>query len=270
MANFFITAFIQIKLADLIDILLVAVLIYMLYNLLKGTAATNILIGIFAIFIFWRVVLLLEMEMLSQILGAFISVGFIALIVVFQPEIRQFLLLIGTPRFLVNMRRRFGFLKFKTKMIFILDVDPIVSACRKMSVTKTGALIVIARLNELQQYTESGQVIDAAISEDLILNLFFKNSPLHDGAVIVLNNRIRSARVILPVSGNQNLPGEIGLRHRAALGITEKTDAVAIVVSEEAGYISCFQRGNVKLNITPSQLKNFLDSEFNLEEKTEK
>ncbi len=107
-------------------------------------------------------------------------------------------------------------------MIFILDVDPIVSACRKMSVTKTGALIVIARLNELQQYTESGQVIDAAISEDLILNLFFKNSPLHDGAVIVLNNRIRSARVILPVSGNQNLPGEIGLRHRAALGITEK------------------------------------------------
>jgi diadenylate cyclase len=189
---------------------------------------------------------------------------------IFQPEIRQFLLLIGTPRFLVNMRRRFGFLKFKTKMIFILDVDPIVSACRKMSVTKTGALIVIARLNELQQYTESGQVIDAAISEDLILNLFFKNSPLHDGAVIVLNNRIRSARVILPVSGNQNLPGEIGLRHRAALGITEKTDAVAIVVSEEAGYISCFQRGNVKLNITPSQLKNFLDSEFNLEEKTEK
>ncbi len=267
MTELLITAFIQIKLTDLIDIFLVAVLMYVLYNLLKGTAATNIFLGIISIFILWRIVLLLEMEMLSQILGAFISVGFIALIIVFQPEIRQFLLLIGTPRFLDKMRKRFGFLKFSTGIIKNLDVDPIVSACRKMSLTKTGALIVIARLNELRQYTESGQAVDARISEDLIMNLFFKNSPLHDGAVIILNNRIKSARSILPVSGNQNLAGELGLRHRAALGITEKTDAIAIIVSEETGHISCFQSGEINLNITPSQLKKFLDAEFNIEEK---
>lgn len=267
MQELFITTFIQIKLTDIIDILLVALLMYMLYNLVKGTAAINIFLGIISIVILWRLVLVLEMEMLSQILGAFISVGFIALIVVFQPEIRQFLLLIGTPRILDKMRKRFGIFKFSPGRINELDADPIISACRKMASTKTGALIVIARLNELRQYADTGQTIDARITDDLLMSIFFKNSPLHDGAVIILHNKIRSARAILPVSGNKSLSGSLGLRHRAALGITEKTDALAIVVSEETGHISYSQYGEVTLNVTPSQLKNLLDLEFNQEVK---
>jgi diadenylate cyclase len=265
MLELFITGFLQIRLTDAIDILLVATLMYVLYNLLKGTAAINIFLGIIAIFVLWRLVSILEMEMLSQILGAFISVGFIALIVVFQPEIRQFLLLIGTPRFLDNILKRFDFLKFNTGTAE-LDVDPIVAACRKMSVSKTGALIVIAKLNELRQYAETGQLIDAKISDDLLMNIFFKNSPLHDGAVVILNNRIHTARTVLPVSGDKSISGELGLRHRAAVGITEKTDALAIIISEETGGISYAHRGNIFLNITGSQLRDFLVSEFNQEQ----
>lgn len=265
MQELFITAFIQIKLIDVIDIVLVALLMYVLYNLLKGTAAINIFLGIIAIFILWRFVLLLEMEMLSQILGAFISVGFIALIIVFQPEIRQFLLLVGTPRFLDKMRKRFGFFKFSPGRFNELDVDPIVSACRRMSLSKTGALIVIARLNELNQFADTGQILDAKISDELLTSIFFKNSPLHDGAVIILHNKIHSARTIMPVSAKKTISGNLGLRHRAAMGITEKTDALAIIVSEETGHISYSQFGKMTLNITPSQLKNLLDTEFNEE-----
>ncbi|NCC72740.1 MAG: TIGR00159 family protein [Sphingobacteriia bacterium] len=269
MAELFLTTFIQLKITDVIDILMVATLMYVLYHFLKGTAAINIFLGIVAIFIMWRLVLLLEMEMLSQILGAFISVGFIALIVVFQPEIRQFLLLIGTPRFFERMRKRFGIFKFVTSKQELLDVDPIVSACRKMSISKTGALIIIARLNELHQYTETGQPIDAKITDELLLSIFFKNSPLHDGAVIILDNRITAARAILPVSGNQQLPGSLGLRHRAAVGITERTDALAVIVSEENGHISYSRQGEIVLNVTPSELKKFLEKEVNYQIETE-
>ncbi|HPE33632.1 MAG TPA: diadenylate cyclase CdaA [Bacteroidales bacterium] len=269
MAELFLTTFIQLKITDVIDILMVATLMYVLYHFLKGTAAINIFFGIVAIFIMWRLVLLLEMEMLSQILGAFISVGFIALIVVFQPEIRQFLLLIGTPRFFERMRKRFGIFKFVNNKQELLDVDPIVSACRKMSISKTGALIIIARLNELHQYTETGQPIDAKITDELLLSIFFKNSPLHDGAVIILDNRIKAARAILPVSGNQQLPGSLGLRHRAAVGITERTDALAVIVSEENGHISFSKQGEIRLNVTPSELKKFLEKEVNYQIETE-
>ncbi len=265
MPELFITAFIQLKLTDIIDILLVAMLMYVLYNLLKGTAAINIFLGIIAIFVLWRLVSLLEMEMLSQILGAFISVGFIALIVVFQPEIRQFLLLVGTPRFLDKMMKRFAFMRFNLRAATALDVDPVVSACRKMSASKTGALIVIARLNELRQYSDTGLSIDAQISSDLLQNIFFKNSPLHDGAVVILNNRVKAARVVLPVSSDVHISGELGLRHRAALGVTERTDAIALVISEETGEISLTQNGQMKLNITASYLKDFLELEFNAE-----
>ncbi len=265
MTEFFITGFIQVKLVDVIDILLVAVLMYLLYNLLKGTAAINIFLGIISIFVLWRFVSILQMEMLSQILGAFISVGFIALIVVFQPEIRQFLLLIGTPRLLDKMRQRFDWMKFSMGALANLDVDPIVSACRKMSVAKTGALIVIAKLNDLNQYTETGLKIDAKISADLLLNIFFKNSPLHDGAVIILKNKVHTARTVLPVSTDTSLSGELGLRHRAAIGITEKTDAIAIIISEETGNISYSTHGEIVQNITATQLKDYLDKEFNHE-----
>jgi uncharacterized protein (TIGR00159 family) len=262
MLQLFITGFIEIKLTDIIDILLVAFLLYELYQLLKGTAAMNIFFGLVAFFLLWKLVTALQMELLSEILGAFISVGFIALIVVFQPEIRQFLLLIGTPRFINKTHSRMSFFKFNVIKQPSLDVDPIVTACRKMSMTKTGALIIVAKLNELRQYVETGQILDARISDELLLNIFFKNSPLHDGAVIILNNRIKSARCILPVS-SKKLSVSLGLRHRAAVGVTERTDAIALIVSEETGEISYSKKGILVQNVTPSHLKNFLEKEFN-------
>lgn len=263
MPELFVTTFIDIRLTDIIDILLVAFLLYELYNLLKGTAAINIFFGIIAIFLLWRLVSVLQMELLSEILGAFISVGFIALIVVFQPEIRQFLLLIGTPRFMSRTRDRMGWFRFAMSQPPALDVDPIVTACRKMSANKTGALIVLAKQNELRQYVETGQVLDARVSDELLMNIFFKNSPLHDGAVIIVSNKIKSARCILPVSSNKKISVSLGLRHRAGVGVTEKTDAIAVMVSEETGEIAYAKRGVLIQNVNPSHLKNFLDKEFN-------
>jgi len=263
MPELFITAFLHVRLTDVIDIVLVAFLLYELYNLVKGTAAINIFLGIVSVFLLWKIITALQMELLSQILGAFISVGFIALIVVFQPEIRQFLLLIGTPRFIDKTRKRMRFFNFAPNKPMNLDVDPIVSACRKMSANKTGALIILARLNELRQYVETGQVLDARISDDLIMNIFFKNSPLHDGAAIIINNRIKSARSILPVSSNGKIKARLGLRHRAGIGITEKTDAIALIISEETGEISYSSKGFLTENVNLAALKNFLEAEFN-------
>lgn len=254
---------INIRLTDIIDILLVAFLLYELYNLVKGTAAINIFFGIISVFLVWKLVSALHMAMLNEILGAFISVGFIALIVVFQPEIRQFLLMIGTPRFVQKTKSRLRFLRFSDSHIENLHVDPVVAACRKMASSKTGAIIIIARINELQQIADTGQILDARISDELLMNIFFKNNPLHDGAVIILNNRILAARCILPVSSNNKIPVRLGLRHRAAIGITEKTDSVAVIVSEETGEISYSIKGNLTHNVLPSQLKNFLETEFN-------
>lgn len=262
MPTLFITAFIDVKLADVIDVLLVAYLLYALYNLLKGTAAINIFLGIVAVFLIWRLVSALRMEMFSEILGAFISVGFIALIVVFQPEIRQFLLLLGTPRFMNKERSRW-FAKLNLSKPTQLDVDSIVTACRKMSVSNTGALIILAKDNELRQYVETGQILEAQISDELLMNIFFKNSPLHDGAVIIIGNKIKSARSILPVSSSKNVSVGLGLRHRAAVGVTERTDAIAVVVSEETSEVSYVKKGVIIQNVNLSHLKNFLEKEFN-------
>ncbi len=258
-----IPVFIDIRLTDVIDVLLVAFLLYEVYNLLKGTAAINIFLGIVAIFGIWRLVNLLQMELLSEILGAFISVGFIALIVVFQPEIRQFLLLIGTPKFMAKARSRIPWLNLNFGKPVNLDVDPIVTACRKLSANKTGALIILAKNNELRQYIETGRILEADISDELLMNIFFKNSPLHDGAVIINNNKIKSARCILPVSGNKKISVALGLRHRAAVGVTEKTDAIAVVVSEETGEVAYVKSGVIIRNVNFSHLKNFLEKEFN-------
>jgi diadenylate cyclase len=257
-----IEGFISIRFLDVIDILLVALLLYELYNLIKGTAAINIFLGIVSIFLLWQLVRLLEMELLSEILGAFISVGFIALIVVFQPEIRKFLLLVGTPTFLSKRRKRFFFWRFNFSNGPVLDIDPIVKACHKMSVNRIGALIVIADQNQLEEYIESGVPLDAHISEQLIESIFYPNSPLHDGAMIISNNRVKTARSILPVSKKTELPAFIGLRHRAAVGITERSDAIAIVVSEQTGKISYSKSGSLKLDLSAAELKNALEEEF--------
>jgi len=265
MPDLVIPFFIGLRLLDIIDILLVAFMLYELYNLVKGTAAINILLGIIAVFLVWRLVRILEMELLTEILGAFISVGFIALIVVFQPEIRKFLLLLGTPTFIRKKHGRFLFWKIHYNNDEFLSIDPIVQACNKMAVSKTGALIVLGKINDLEEYITTGEITDARISEQLIENIFYKNSPLHDGAMIIMNNKIKAASCILPVSKSTDLPVHLGLRHRSAIGITEKSDAVAIVVSEQTGKISWSKAGQLNLNIQPSKLKTLLEDEFNLE-----
>jgi len=256
-------AFISIRFLDVIDVLLVALLLYELYNLIKGTAAINIFLGIVSIFVLWQVVRILEMELLSAILGAFISIGFIALLIVFQPEIRKFLLLVGTPAFIRKRRPRFFFWKLNINKSPTLNIDPIVKACHKMASAKTGALIVIAHTNELEEVIESGEILDARILEQLIESIFYSNSPLHDGAMIIVNNRITAARCILPVSRNTELPAFVGLRHRAAVGLTERSDAVAIIVSEQSGKISYSKSGALRLDLSAAELKNVLEEEFN-------
>jgi uncharacterized protein (TIGR00159 family) len=257
-----ITGFIDIRWLDIIDIFFVAVLLYLLYNLLKGTVAINIFFGIVAIFLIWKVVDALEMQLLSEILGAFISVGFIALIIIFQPEIRQFLLALGRPGFINRRRRKFLFWWLSDSKDDQVDVDKIVKACQRMSNEKVGALIVVTRRNELQQIIDTGEPIDAITSAELLENIFFRNSPLHDGAVIITGSRIEAAKCILPVSKSLTLAGNVGLRHRAAVGVSEQSDAIAIIVSEETGKISTAIEGKLKRNLKPAELQDTLELEL--------
>ena len=256
------TGLFSFRIVDLIDIILFAVLLYEIYNLVKGTAAIRIFIGILAVYLIWKIVKTLQMQLLTEILGQFISVGVIALIVVFQPEIRQFLLLVGNARIIRNQSKRFLFWRLKINNPVNLNIDNIVKACQRMAVTNTGALIVITQKNELLQYIATGQSIDARITEVLLETIFFKNSPLHDGAVVIHGNNIKAARCILPVSNRSNIPPNCGLRHRAAVGLTEKSDAIAIIVSEERGNISYSYEGKLQENVTPSELSNFLEEVF--------
>jgi len=262
MVTLFVPLFINVRILDIIDILLVALLLFSLYQLLKGTAAVNIFLGILAIFVIWRLVKTLQMDLLSDLLGAFISVGVIAFIVVFQPEIRKFLLAIGSPGFISRSRLRFLFSKFHLENIYLTEINEVVQACHRMSHSLTGALIVIARKNDLFEYKETGMHIEALISDQLIESIFYKNNPLHDGALIISGNRIYAARCILPVTANMDIPIELGLRHRAAIGITEKSDAVAIIVSEQTGRISYCRNGELSLDIKSSGLKSLLTEDF--------
>jgi uncharacterized protein (TIGR00159 family) len=211
--------------------------------LVKGTVAVNIFIGIIIIYLVWRVTEFLDMYMLHRIFDGFIKVGIIALIVVFQPEIRKFLLMVGSTN-LSGRGKFFKKMKFlKTETETETDINAIVNACDKMGQSKTGALIVLERNNNLDFLTNTGDEMNIKVTQPIIESIFFKNSPLHDGAVIIENNVVKATRVILPVSNEQNIPQRFGLRHRAAVGITEKTDAVAIAVSEETGQISYFKNG---------------------------
>lgn len=256
-------AFIQIGFLDILDILLVALLIYEIYRLIRGSVAINLFIGIASIYFIWKLVVALQMELLSEILGAFIGVGFIALLIVFQPEIRQFLLFFGSPAFLESMPKRVRFLFGKmNRDESPLDVDKIIMAIRHLSDTNTGALIVLSKKHDLRQVIDTGEKFTSDISADLLESLFFKNSPLHDGAVIIRENKIVAARCILPVTKSKRIDVVLGLRHRAAVGITEQTDALALIVSEETGKISYSKRGVMINHVAAHQLKTFLEKEF--------
>ena len=228
---------------DVIDVILVALLLYYIYKLVKGTVAINIFIGIIMIYLAWRLTDFLNMELLTGIFGGFMKVGIIALIVVFQPEIRKFLLMVGST----NFSRRRNFLKhlnfLKSETGDETNVDTIVSACNKLAISKTGVLIVLERNNNLDFLISTGDEMNIRVTQPIIESIFFKNSPLHDGAIIIKNNIVKATRVILPVNNEKVIPQRFGLRHRAAIGVTEKTDALALVVSEETGHISYFVDG---------------------------
>lgn len=249
--------FIDLKIIDLIDIFVVAIIMYQIYRLTKGTNALNIVAGILIVYVLWIVVKVLNMELLSLILGQIIGVGVIALIIVFQPEIRRFLFLLGTQYSQGHQNFIGRIFRNKNKIIGLEWIDPLVDACSDMAVTNTGALIVISRNVNLLNYIEQGQKIDAVISAGLIKSIFCRNSPLHDGAVIIVNERIAAAKCILP-STSRELPIEYGTRHRAAIGMTEVSDALVILISEERGTISIARKGSVRTNMTSLQLRTFL------------
>ncbi len=253
--------FLDIRIIDIVDIVLVAFLLYYLYKLVKGTVAINIFIGIVIVYGIWRLTELLEMELLSKILGGFLGVGMFALIVVFQQEIRRFLLMLGSTN--IKARRRF-FKQFK----FSAEGDPktniaaILKACKKMSDKQTGALIVIQRNSSLDFVKNTGDEMNLELNAPIIESIFFKNSPLHDGAIIIEENKITATRVILPVSNDRSIPLRFGLRHRAAVGISEKTDAVCIVVSEENGQISYLKDGEFVLFEDLDELQSHLEKDL--------
>lgn len=238
--------FLNFTFLDVLDIVLVATLLYYVYKLLKGTVAINIFIGIALVVLIWKITQALQMEMLSGLLGTLISVGAIAVLIVFQPEVRKFLLMLGSTNF-TNRRNFLKQLKFlKTEIHTTMDVETVVNTCEILSGTKTGALIVLERTNNLDFVKNTGDHMNAEINQPILESIFYKNSPLHDGALIIKENFIVATRIILPLS-NKNLPSRFGLRHRAAIGVTEKTDALCLVVSEETGNISYIKDGEFVL-----------------------
>ncbi len=227
--------FINFTFIDVIDVFVVAVLLYQIYRVVRGTGAIAIFAGIFVIYLTWIIVRVLGLELLSSLLGQIIGIGALALIIVFQQEIRRYLLMLGRRSSKGIWRKIFIVRNFEVDTVV---KEEVYEACVAMSNTKTGALIVIERTTDIEVYMSSGDRINAIVSRRLIENIFFKNSPLHDGAMIISGGRIAAARCILPTSDNPNIPPELGLRHRAAVGLSENSDALVIVVSEETGRIA--------------------------------
>lgn len=252
--------FITIGIFDVLDILIVAFILLQVYRLVKGTAAVNILAGIFTVYLAWLLMQAFDMRLISSILGQFMGVGVIALLIVFQQELRRFLLLLGSR---YNLQNIFNVNKIFSKPTISEEVaDEVAKACVNFSATKTGALMVFQLNTELYSYVQTGVALRARVTSELLENIFWKNTPLHDGAVIVQNDRISAARCIMPVSDRRDIPGSMGLRHRAALGISGLSDAYVVVVSEETGNITLFKDGLYKVRVAPEELKRFLCGDF--------
>ncbi|MCI6460405.1 MAG: diadenylate cyclase CdaA [Prevotella sp.] len=244
---------------DIIDIFLVAMMLYYIYRLMKESRSLNVFIGIMMFVVVWLFVSqILDMRLLGAILDKLVSVGVIALIVIFQEDIRKFLYNMGAHQRMKAIVKLFSFDKDSNEEVDKAAIMPIVLACLSMSKRKVGALIVIEREDPLDTVADTGDKIDANINQRLIENIFFKNSPLHDGAMVIADKRIKAAGCILPVSHEQNIPKELGLRHRAALGISQECDAIAIVVSEETGGITVAIKGNFKLRLSAEKLESIL------------
>ena len=252
--------FLQFGIKDFIDILLVAYLLYQTYRLMKDSGSINIFIGILVFIGCWLVVSqVLDMRLLGSIFDKLVSVGVLALIVLFQDDVRKFLVNLGSHKRLGNFFRILT--NTKQEKTEKADIMPIVMACMSMSKTKTGALMVIEKNVPLNEIIRTGETIHADVNQRLIENIFFKNSPLHDGAMIIRHKQIVAAGCILPVSHDLNIPKELGLRHRAAMGVSQETDALAIIVSEETGGISVAYKGQFHLRLTAEELERILTKE---------
>ena len=250
----------ELRFVDVIDILIVAVLIYYIYRMARGTNVMLIFWALLILLIAWRVADALGMRLLGAILSAVASVGLIALIIIFQPEIRKFLLFLGTKTQLdESLWKRLQFWHRNIQNKNTVSYEPYVNACMHMSQSKTGALIVFKRQNEVEELINTGERIDALASSALIEALFFKNSPLHDGAVIAHGNKLLAARCILPVTSRLDIDPNLGLRHRSAIGVTEQLDVLSVIVSEETGAISYAIGGQIHHDISPVELRQALE-----------
>ena len=275
----FFIGFLEVTWIDILDILLVSLLLYQVYRLLKGSVAIKIFLGVLLVYSVYLMVKVVGMHLLQRILGQFIGVGVIAAFILFQQEIRKFLMLIGkTTNFNSKSMLKEMFSKKEKETEEQFNINAIIESANILSSTKTGALVVFAKTSELKFYAESGDILDAELSKRLLIAIFQKYSPLHDGSVIIANNRIKAARCILPVSENEEIPAHMGLRHRAAIGITEVTDSVVLIVSEETGNTSLAYNGKIfpvlAKNDLKSKLRILLSNDGNaiahLEEKEEK
>lgn len=247
----------------MIDIGLVAALLYQIYKLLKGSVAIKIFLGFLSIYLIYLLVRAVRMELLSSILGQFMGVGVIAAIIIFAPEIRKFLLLVGRSSFLSNDNIWKDILFFwRKKENSAFNISPIIDASKTLAGSNTGALMVISSSSELKFYAESGDILDAELSKRLLISIFNKYSPLHDGAVIIHNGRIKAARCILPVT-EREVPAQFGLRHRAGIGMSEATDALILVISEETGQVSMMKNGKVLHNLSFQEVREILNDYLN-------
>ena len=257
---------IEFGLKDIIDIVLVALMLYYCYRLMKESRSLNVFIGIMVFIVTWLFVSqILEMRLLGSIMDKLVSVGVLVIIIIFQDEIRKFLYNLGAHqrvRSLVKVFKNDD--KSSERSTDKETIIPIVMACMNMARRKVGALIVIERNIPLDDIVATGDVIDAAINQRLIENIFFKNSPLHDGAMVIARKRIKAAGCILPVSHNVDIPKELGLRHRAAMGISQESDAIAVVCSEETGRISVAVKGNFQLRLSAEELESILTKEMSI------
>ena len=255
--------FFEFGVKDIIDILLVALMLYYLYRLMRESRSLNVFIGIMVFVVLWLFVSqILEMRLLGSILDKLFSVGVIAMIVIFQDDIRKFLYNLGAHQRMRAIAKLFSSSKSKDDKTLKSMIMPIVMASMNMSRGKVGALIVIERNLPLDDIVMTGDVIDANINQRLIENIFFKNSPLHDGAMVISKMRVRAAGCILPVSHDLSIPKELGLRHRAALGMSQESDAVAVIVSEETGSISVAMKGELRLRLSAEELESILTREM--------
>ncbi len=258
-----IQAFISIRILDVFDIFLVALLLYQIYQWIKSSVAINIFVGMFALYLFWLLVKALKMQLLTTILGQFMGVGVLALIIVFQQEIRRFFLHIGSKYFSKNSRLFIDYLNHDD-LINSEDnySNEIIKACFALSKTKTGALIVLSNKSELSAFTDTGDVINSEINNNLIQTIFFKNTPLHDGAMIIIRNKIVAVRCTLPINNDLKLPSKYGMRHLSAMSMHYQTNTLIILVSEETGAISYVWDGQLRTINSEEEFRSIFSFDF--------